>query len=48
MIMSTSFSWRSLLATSVAAGAFGLMLFGTTNYTQDTYIDDLRRKGEGQ
>ena len=46
--MSTSFSWRSLLATSVAAGRFGIIPFGTPNYAQDTYVDDLRRKGVGQ
>jgi hypothetical protein len=47
-IKSPSFSKHNLLATSTAAGAFGLILFGTPNYAQDTCADDLRRKGEGQ
>jgi hypothetical protein len=47
-IKSPSFSQRDLLATSAAAGTFGLILFGTPNYAQDSYVYDLRRKGEGQ
>ena len=48
VIETLSFSRRSLIAISAAAGVFGLILFGTPNYAQDTYVDDLRRKGEGQ
>jgi hypothetical protein len=47
-IKSPSFSQRDLLATSTAADTFGLILFRTPNYAQDTYVDDLRRKGKGQ
>jgi hypothetical protein len=47
-INSPSFSNRNLLSASAAAGRFGIIPFGTPNYAQDTYVDDLRRKGVGQ
>jgi hypothetical protein len=47
-INSPSFSNRNPLAASAAAGRFGIILFGSPDCAQDTYVDDLRRKGVEQ